>query len=204
MRKQSILILLSLFVMCGTANAVDGWTITELCEVERQGEYINVQISDKYIVWQANAEIFYYDGNSITQVTDNNYEDKLDPWPSNHNISGKNIVWLGETKTNIRDVFFYDGNSVTQLTDYNSRSAQNPKIFGTHIIWTTYSNDTYTVYFAKMDSPSTCVEAISMGYLLDGDCDKNCKVDLRDFALFADNWLECIDPNDEICEHPWE
>jgi hypothetical protein len=33
-----------------------------------------------------------------------------------------------------------------------------------------------------------------------GDLDRNCKVDFNDFAIFAEDWLECTMPDDPECE----
>jgi hypothetical protein len=36
-------------------------------------------------------------------------------------------------------------------------------------------------------------------FYADGDVNKDCKVDWQDFALFADSWLWCTDPNQDNC-----
>lgn len=48
---------------------------------------------------------------------------------------------------------------------------------------------------ACVDIPNDCNEVGMFGWSLDGDIDQNCYVDLADFALLANKWLKCNDPN---------
>ena len=68
----------------------------------------------------AGSEIFFYDGTTITQLTDNNRHD----WPPQINDSGE-VVWAGNDG-NDDEIFFYDGTTLTQLTnnDYGDRAPQ--------------------------------------------------------------------------------
>ena len=43
--------------------------------------------------------------------------------------------------------------------------------------------------------PIDCDAAIAAGYLLEGDINEDCYVNFIDFAMFAEQWLDCIDPN---------
>ncbi len=52
--------------------------------------------------------------------------------------------------------------------------------------------------------PTTCQEALDAGYSLTYDFNSDCIVNMADFAIFAADWLRCIDPADESCEKPWE
>ena len=52
--------------------------------------------------------------------------------------------------------------------------------------------------------PQTCDEAILLGYsLLDMDLNGDCRVNLKDFAMIAADWLRCVKPEDPACEKPW-
>ena len=67
--------------------------------------------------------------------------------------------------------------------------------------------------------PKTCADAIRKGYGLTSDFSSNCHVDFVDFATvaeswlddmdvadlagFADQWLQCVHPDDSSCVHPW-
>jgi len=52
--------------------------------------------------------------------------------------------------------------------------------------------------------PRTCAQVLQMGYTLEGDLDNDCRVDINDLAIFMEHWLECHDPQDPSCAHPWE
>lgn len=52
--------------------------------------------------------------------------------------------------------------------------------------------------------PTNCAEARALGYVIVGDLDDNCHVNLNDLGLMAGNWLVCQDPCDVDCDHPWE
>jgi hypothetical protein len=54
-------------------------------------------------------------------------------------------------------------------------------------------------------APKTCAEVWAKGLGLVGDADKDCDVDLYDFALMTMNWDMCNDPNslDPECIASW-
>ena len=72
-------------------------------------------------------EIFYWDGISITQVTNNN---NYDSHPSLYNGM---IAWSG-WDGNDNEIYYWDGNTITQLTD-NNMDDQNPSIWNGSIAW---------------------------------------------------------------------
>ena len=59
------------------------------------------------------------------------------------------------------------------------------------------------VRFVIPDPPATCIEAIGLGHGLAGDFSEDCYVDLKDVASMYGNWLDCMDPEDVDCQHPW-
>ena len=53
--------------------------------------------------------------------------------------------------------------------------------------------------------PQNCEEALAVGYGSDSDLNKDCRVNIADFGIFAGDWLDCIDPCDVNCSpYPWE
>ena len=54
-----------------------------------------------------------------------------------------------------------------------------------------------------MLSNSVCV-AVDDYFVIVSDLNADCYVDLLDLAIFADEWLTCFNPEDELCESPWE
>ena len=55
------------------------------------------------------------------------------------------------------------------------------------------------------EAPIDCETAVARGYAWDTDLNRDCKVNLMDFALFSQKWLSCIDPAaGSGCLTPWE
>jgi len=52
--------------------------------------------------------------------------------------------------------------------------------------------------------PRTCEQVLEMGYSLEGDLNRDCRVDIDDLAIIMNHWLACNDPLDEACDHPWQ
>ena len=50
--------------------------------------------------------------------------------------------------------------------------------------------------------PTICSDVLYLGYNITGDLNGDCYVSLSDFALFSQNWLRCIDPNNPECQAP--
>ncbi|HBG27282.1 MAG: hypothetical protein A2Y10_02390 [Planctomycetes bacterium GWF2_41_51] len=51
-------------------------------------------------------------------------------------------------------------------------------------------------------TPQECGAPGAMEYL-DGDVDKNCFVDFKDVKNFAEEWLQCTNPDDSRCDEYW-
>lgn len=51
--------------------------------------------------------------------------------------------------------------------------------------------------------PADCYETIALGFGSKFDVDNNCQVNLTDFASFAEQWLNCFNPEDTSCQTPW-
>lgn len=51
--------------------------------------------------------------------------------------------------------------------------------------------------------PTTCEEALTLGYGTTGDLNDDCYVNLADIEKLAAAWLDCIDPELDDCSHPW-
>ena len=51
--------------------------------------------------------------------------------------------------------------------------------------------------------PADCAEVISMGGGLTGDINSDCSVDFKDFSELGQLWLDCVDPQDVLCDSPW-
>ena len=52
-------------------------------------------------------------------------------------------------------------------------------------------------------TPLTCADVFTIGNAVDGDLYQDCRIDLKDFAKFASDWLFCNDPEDTGCTANW-
>jgi hypothetical protein len=68
------------------------------------------------------------EGWSITQLTDNGYND------AQAQIYGSNIVWSGGSDSHGQEIYLYDGNETIRITD-NDYCDGGPQIHGSNIVW---------------------------------------------------------------------
>lgn len=151
-------------------------------------------ISGEKVVWQSEHDILYWDGITVNEIGRG----------ASPAISGTNVAWLGWDASN-EQIFFWDGNSVTQVTDDDyPKFEHQPSISGTNVVWHAMVASRFQIFLAeKTTLPTTCAEAIAQGYSLRGDIDRDCKVNLLDFAYIANDWGRSLDPNDDNGEKPW-
>jgi len=140
------LLLIALFILTLTVKThaqPEGWSIIQLTDNDYDDS--QPQIYGSNVVWygfDGNNEIFFYDGNTTTQLTtNNNYSDDYD-W---FQIYGSNVVWIG-SDGNDTEIFFYDGNTTTQLTN-NLCSDLSPQIHGSNIVWRSWDGNDYEIFF---------------------------------------------------------
>ena len=69
--------------------------------------------------------------------------------------------------------------------------------------WSTESSNNAPVLLIDYGPPANCAEALAAGFSLLADLNSDCFVNLADFAMFASQWLQCIDPSDQDCDEPW-
>ncbi|NLH17919.1 MAG: hypothetical protein GX455_15185 [Phycisphaerae bacterium] len=143
-------------------------------------------VSGNRIVWTQNdghdTEILYYDGVSIRQLTDNEVDDE-EP-----QISGQRIVWVryprtGELSDDGQIYLFDDADDSITLLEDGYDNGYHPKIAGNFVVWHVFDGHDYEVMLAI-----ACDE-------MPGDIDKNCVVDLADFAILSADWLDCTLPS---------
>jgi hypothetical protein len=73
------------------------------------------------------------------------------------------------------------------------------RISGSEIVWSYYYYD-YSIEldYADLYSGTLVSDCGDWGYLF-ADFNNDCKVDFKDFAKFAEQWLECTSPGGENC-----
>ena len=65
-----------------------------------------------------------------------------------------------------------------------------------------YVNEVRVV--TSIRKPVNCSQAIALGHGKAADLNSDCNVDLIDFAEFASQWLDCVDPQIASCDKPWD
>lgn len=73
-------------------------------------------------------------------------------------------------------------------------------------VWVGYGQTTfYDGLTYDSDLVTTCIEAQNQGLITQmvADINNDCYVNMEDFAQFTLEWLQCNDPDDQLCEHPW-
>lgn len=125
-----------------------GWKIIHII---RDEGITDLQISGSNVAWASGGEIFFWDGTTITQVTDNNFgSDRL-------RISGSKVVWSG-WDGNDYEIFFWDADdpcNVTQITDNDyedgflswGEGLPNVQISGSNVVWASIIDDAGEIFF---------------------------------------------------------
>jgi hypothetical protein len=145
---------------------------------------LDPSVSGDRIAWMRydgnDNEIMYYDGTTVRQLTNNGVDDKFPQ------ISGQRVVWVQYPSTASSydgQIFVFDDtdDSITLLEDgYDDGYA--PQIAGDFVVWHVWDGHDYEIMMAI-----ACDN-------LPGDVNKDCVVDLADFAALAADWLNCTLP----------
>ncbi len=125
------LTLISVLLFSGASHAAS-WTVTKIAEDPYLYSPAGLSQSGNTVAWYGNDgedyEVYYYDGTSIIQLTDNSTGDFS---PS---VSNGNVVWYGLASGEDNEIFLYDGSGVTQLTN-NLVHDTLPKTSNGYIAW---------------------------------------------------------------------
>ena len=123
----------------------DGNTI-KIISANHKSDYMRPHINNAgHVVWYgwdgSDWEIFYYNGTTITQLTDNSYDD-LYP----HINNAGHVVWYGWDGSDW-EIFYYNGTTITQLTD-NSYSDGFPQISNNgHVVWHGQNGSDWEIFY---------------------------------------------------------
>ena len=171
-RKTKVVLILMLSIIMTFATASfshSAYRIEQLTNNSSNED--RPQINDNgYAVWDADGEIFLYDGISIKQITNNSYYD-YEPQINNNGY----VVWYGYDDSD-REIFLYDGTGVKQITN-NSYEDYFPQI----------NNNGYVVWSGSLDDHDSEV------FLYDGTS----TVQITDNA-YADDYPQLNDKGDIV------
>ncbi|MEL6927380.1 MAG: hypothetical protein AAFO95_01945 [Cyanobacteria bacterium J06600_6] len=96
----------------------------------------NPLISGKNIVWEAEGNLFLYNGKKIVRLDDKN----RDVNGYSVRISGDNVAWTAENPDSGREVFLYNGTETIQLTNNGTRN-MSLGISGKNVVWQGVDSD---------------------------------------------------------------
>lgn len=110
----------------------------------------NPDIDGDRVVWTGldgnDQEIFYWDGTSVLQLTDN------DIWDDAPAIDGDLVVW--ESWDGDPEIFAWDGSAIVQLTD-NDVYDQMPAVDGSRVVWRQGLDTFPTIMLLTIPEPAT-------------------------------------------------
>jgi len=229
---RTVLMVIACLTCAGSALAVD-WEITEIpvSDEYSKDNFYNFDIDDYgHLYWVHQFQNCDANGGNCTPSTHTLYRydwatdsvSTIAQLPQGIYISmsnnytyssGTNIAWR-QYDGSAYDIFFYDGDEVTQVTNTPGISEQiigvsGDSVYYKYAIVVSYPYDVsyrlfHAVKYETVGGPLDCNTVRSFGYTLDSDLSSDCYVNFKDFAVFAQEWLECNDPNDPNCTHPWE
>jgi len=142
-------------------------------------------------------EIFYYDGSTIKQITDNDYDDGRVEYASTISISesGSKVVWMTYATSALEiEIYLYDAEKdlTIRLTDNNDIDWQ-PDISGNKVVWCGYLEDSDYYPEIFLATYSQCFNPPPE------DANGDCKINLADFTILASEWLHCGMDDPALC-----
>ena len=100
----------------------NGLSVIDITNFDSHGKFYPT-IHENNIAWSQGNEILYWDGEQITQITDNDIED-LKP-----SLYKSTLAWVGDG-----DIYYWDGSTITQITESDAID-NNPSLYNGRIAW---------------------------------------------------------------------
>jgi len=105
----------------------------------------------------------------------------------NPDIDGHLVVWQDD-RYGDWDIFGYNLTTDIEFVITDDPCDQtNPAVSGNTVVWQDSRNGSWNIYAVILDGPEVAVCTAD----IEGDVNGDCKVNLTDFALMAENWLQC-------------
>lgn len=177
----------------GTAGGIVDFTVGQEALYGVGGGYIfKFDLSDMTILDQSlnhpgltcvaadgNGYVYAYNGNAIIRVPESNMQA---PTVISSGYPGQVDIAADTT-----GVFMTDGVNIRRWPlDGPAHTTTSPS--GTIFTIATYL---------------TCEDTHDMGFGLAADLNEDCYVEWADFGIFASQWQQCSDPDDDTCQRPW-
>ena len=133
--------------------------------------------------------------NDITYLIRRDFQEYLDYILIATNNSGDNLTGVQFTLSGLDTSLTYQ---VERLFEGGTPSV-SPS--GTDYVLTDdFSN--YQVHIYRIRADAACGDQNHQHPV--GDLNEDCHVNWSDFGLFTADWLQCMEPTDSSCEHPWQ
>ena len=99
----------------------------------------------------ATGEIYFYDGNSVTRLTDDAFSDGI------QQISGSYAAWTSAERTGqftlVYSLVVYDGNDTRRIFDYvDQGNGANPRISGPSVVFSGHDGADTELYIHNIDA----------------------------------------------------
>lgn len=134
--------------------------------------------------------------------------------PADLALSARNYIDMEATVFDANDdMLEFAWTASDASVTFDDATAQNPRAFfgadGTYTLRLSIHDGSYGTdgsifkeVTVNVISP-TCADVAADGKLLAADLNKDCYINLEDFAILAANWLNCNDPLDRDCDNPY-
>jgi hypothetical protein len=137
-----------------------------------------------------------------------------DNWQIHIDDAGGNLVWgptgealgsgfWGGSGINSSEAGRLETNPSASATGVDFHDADTSS-FGMPNRWGNPENvQDFSNLRAWYNPPADCQSALTMGFGNYFDVNHDCYVDFKDFAQFAQSWMDCVNPADSSCSAPW-
>ena len=130
-------------------------------------------------------------------------------WINFDDATSEQFNYIPQYTLSASNVWLQEGPFLYDISDANQSKTIESVFLKTFIpicpgpnYWVRFDN--IVVRAVPLTGPDNCTEAIQAGYTLNSDLNDDCYVDLADFAVIANEWLDCILPYNPDCTAPWE
>lgn len=122
-------------------------------------------------------------------------------WVTNSNYYNSSLSYPGSTGSDLMGALLLDNNravaSVLRLGSDPNITMYHAELSGNNVVWTELFSSQSAEYYDLYDN-NLEISCGDWGYS-PADLDHDCDVDFKDFAAFAQRWLNCTTPYDSDC-----
>lgn len=107
------IVFLSIIIMVFNVNSfATEFSFTQITENAYSDNTPQINIHGD-VVWQAQDDLFYYNGQSVVRITNDTIKEKGSQISDNGNV-----VWYGGDSTKQNEIYVFDGTEIRQITHF--------------------------------------------------------------------------------------